>query len=289
MLASSFLLLSSGMTNLPASAQGTMGGNTSMMLLRVIKMNGQKYIETQTGETLPISGEHLAKDATAVAIYRDSGNNYWFIDKSGQPMSIPPQKVQWAINSVAQQRQAKEATAAGMPSATGYTNPAPSNTTIINNGTGSSGSNGMGMVGTGLAAAGGAMAGAAIGDAINDNNHYYGIPYGAPMYHDQYNHGYYNNAAGKPVYVNNSHNQNVMNQWNKQGNWDNHNAPANNPSANANNLAQSNNGQKESRRERRQQQHNGGSSLGGEHDGWGGFSGGKLDNGGGGRRFGRRR
>jgi hypothetical protein len=278
-----------------------------MVLLRVIKQNGQKYVETQTGELLPITGEHLAKDATAVAIYRDNGNNYWFIDKQGQPMAIPPEKVQWAINSIEQQRAAKQA-AAMTPNPYGQapqgypTGTAPVQQTTIVNPSSSGGSSGMGAVGTGLAAAGGAMAGSMIGAAINDNNHYYGMPYGAPMYRGEGNHPYYNDPNGNKVYVNNAHNNNVTNQWNKQGNWDNRNQWANQqpkPTPQGDNLAsaqQNENGRKRFR-DRGNKEGQGGAAgrSSGDRDGWGGFSGGNLQDRqgggrreGGGRRFGRR-
>jgi hypothetical protein len=123
-------------------------------------------------------------------------------------------------------------------------------------------------VGVGLAAAGGAIAGSAIGAAIMDNNHYWGIPYGAPVYREPYNRPYYQDKSGNNVYVNNKHNEPVINQWNQQGAWDNRstwapgNAPNQNGTAPEQNHADNHPPNKH------------------YHEGWGGFNGG---------RFGRRR
>jgi len=210
---------------------GPVSGKVSMTLFKIVEQKGKKNLETPTGEFVPISTKHLAKDATMIAVYRDSQNNYWFINKEGKPTPIPPQKVQWAVNQISEQRLAKEQTqaaiaaeqSAGNYSNNGYANSGQApvqQTTIIQQPSSGSGSGAVaGYVGTGLAAAGGAMVGGLIGDSLYDNNHFYGAPYGAPLYRDG-NRSYYVNN-GNRVYLNNSHLNAVNNQWDHQGEWNN--------------------------------------------------------------------
>lgn len=206
---------------------GPISGNVTMTLFKIIEQKGKKYLETPTGETVPIAGKHLAKDASLVAVYRDSQNNYWFINKDGQPTAIPPQKVQWAVSEISEQRLAKEQTQAALAAqAAGSsqypTGQAPVQQTTIIQGPGNAGGSGSGasMVGTGLAAAGGAMLGGLIGDAMYDGNHYYGIPYGTPMYRGGAA-PFYADNSGNRVYVNNSHITPINDQWAHQGEWNN--------------------------------------------------------------------
>lgn len=211
----------------PCAAQAPLSGDVTMTLLKVVKQKGKKYLQTQTGELLPISGDNIAKDAAAVAIYRDSSANYWYVNKEGQPTAIPPEKVHWAVQTIEAQRELKQA---GVPNpelasqGAQSTSQAPvQQTTIVqspNNGSGG-GSTAAAMLGTGAMAMTGGMLGGMLGAAISDDNHWCGVPYGAPMYHEG-NRGYYNNNGSK-VYVNNEHNQALMDQWNHQGQWQNRN------------------------------------------------------------------
>lgn len=214
------------------------GANVSMILFRIVSKDGKKFLETPTGEMLQVDKSKIGRDATTLAVYRDGANNVWYINKDGQPTPVPPQRVQQAIATIYAQREAKGMTTMPPPGAAppqyGYPAPPagypypypPSSTTIIQEPSNNNNSNGAAsMAVTGLAAAGGALAGAAIGDAMYapyGGYHYNGVPYGTPIYHDGAR-GYYNNNGNK-VYVNNEHNNNVMNQWNKQGNWDNRQA-----------------------------------------------------------------
>ncbi len=288
-IATTALLAMFGAFGLRADAQ--MSGNVTMELFKVGETKGQRYLQTPTGEVLPIKGDQLAHDATAVAIYRDVNNNYWFINKQGQPTSIPPEKVQWAINEISTQRLAKESTG---PQSGSYqsngTNPsngqAPvQQTTIIQQPSSGSGSSGMGMLGAGVAAAGGAMLGSMVGSAI-DGNHYYGMPYGTPMYRD--NHGGYYMNKGNKVYVNNSHTEPVVNQWKQQGDWD-HRNEWNHASSTTSGINSTNNNWNNNKPNTDHNWNNGNKpndnhnwnkpdqpiSRGGRsHEGWGGFSGG---------------
>lgn len=217
-----------GLLCLPARSQespGMLSQNVTMTMFKVIDQNGKKYLETQTGEMLPISGKNLDKNAQMVAIYRDQNANYWFINKNGQPTSIPAEKVQWAINSISEQRYAKEST---YPGATAYQGGAyppgtyppgypVQQTTVVQEPSNNSGSSALGV---GVAAAAGGMVGGLVGGAI-DGNHYYGVPYGTPIYRGEGAHGYYYNNSGNKVYVNNEHVDPVVHQWNQQGAWDN--------------------------------------------------------------------
>jgi hypothetical protein len=119
------------------------------------------------------------------------------------------------------------------------------------------------MMGTGLAAAGGAMAGSMIGAAINEGNHYYGIPYGQPSYRGEGNHPYYMNNGNK-VYVNNQHTEPINQQWQHQGEWNNRSQWSNpTPTTTPNSSSMANAQNKFNNNARRQE----------GHEGWGGFRG----------------
>ncbi|HEY9718896.1 MAG TPA: hypothetical protein V6C69_15595 [Trichormus sp.] len=241
----------------PGSSQVT------MTLFKIEKNHGQKFLVTQSGDKIPVSGDQLAKDAASLAVYRDANANYWFINKYGNPTSIPPEKVQWAINIVKSERAAEFQ---GLqPGANTTTNSSGSSapvqqTTIIQNPNGSSNGSGAGMAMTAAAAMGGGLLGGMIGGAIDDNNHYYGMPYGAPMYHDGAG-MYHYNSAGNRVYVNNEHTNQVANQFNNVGDWDHRNQWQNNMQNHPNAATAANNGNLE----------NHAKSFSGSHEGWGGF------------------
>lgn len=205
------------------SPPGMLSQNVTMTMFKIVDQKGKKFLETQTGEMLPISGKNLDKDAQMLAVYRDNNSNYWYINKDGQPTAIPPEKVQWAINSISEQKYAKESiSATANANAAVYppgAYPAPvQQTTIVNESSNNSGSSALGV---GMAAAAGGMVGGLVGGAI-DGNHYYGVPYGAPVYRGGGSaHGYYVNNSGNKVYVNNEHTNAVEKQWNQQGSWDN--------------------------------------------------------------------
>jgi hypothetical protein len=188
-----------------------------MTLFKVVTQKGKRYLETQTGEMLPIEGDKIARDAKALAVYRDAQANYWFINKNGQPTQIPPEKVQWAVNTIMAERQVKEA---GLPvgSVPPAATQAPVQQTTIVESPNNGGNGAAAMVGTGAMAMGGAMMGSMLGAAITDTNHWYGVPYGAPIYREGAR-GYYNNN-GNRVYVNNAHNTDLFRQYNAQGAWD---------------------------------------------------------------------
>jgi hypothetical protein len=237
----------------------TGSSQVTMTLFKIEKNHGQKFLVTQAGDKIPISGDQLAKDATSLAVYRDANANYWFINKYGNPTSIPPEKVQWAINVVKSERAAEfqgYQPAANTTNSSGSSAPVQQ-TTIIQNPNGSSSGGAAGTAVTAAAAMGGGLLGGMIGGAIDDNNHYYGMPYGAPMYHDGAG-MYHYNPEGSKVYVNNEHTNQVANQFNNVGDWDHRNQWQNNlqndhPAANDGNLA------------------NHAKSFSGSHEGWGGF------------------
>ncbi len=203
----------------------------SMCMYPVVKgPDGKQNIITKAGYEVHIPGLGIAPDANQIALYGDGQKNFWYVDKDGRSVKMTDQQVEWGLAQINQQAQARQSAMmhgqatishAGatpppimVPSTpqTAYVQqPAP--TVVVQNAAPASQSSAVGSAAvTGLAAAGGAMAGAAISNSLYRNN-YYGVPYGAPVYH----HGgkyYYNGANGKKVYV--APNAHYTNQWNQQ-------------------------------------------------------------------------
>lgn len=200
----------------PCNAQGT-DQPVGMILFPVMRdQNNQQYIINRGGYKVNIQGAGIAKDAKQIAVYQDNANNFWYMNKKGQPTEVNPQqmaKIQGQIQSEMHQGQMNGAYPNGA---------APSQNVTVNNQTPSSGG-GSSALGTGLAAFGGAMGGAAVGAAMTGayNQPYYGVPYGHPVYrapnNGQY---YYHGASGNNVYVAPTKQTSAMfNEYNHQGAW----------------------------------------------------------------------
>lgn len=240
------------LAQMPSQAGGA--EQTAMIMYPVEKgSDGKQYITTKAGYKVNIPGLGIAHNASAIAVYKDPGNNYWYIDKSGNPTPVSAEQMQSVMNQMQTQAMQRGRVQSAqypqeMPNPNMYgqnpyaQNVAPSSypqtgipqqSVVINeqpasntsNGSSSSGSSAMG---TGLAAAGGAAVGALMSNAMYNNNEPYyggygGVPYGAPVYRGaaagQY---YYKHPNGNNVYVTpNSTNAAAFNQYDRQGNWDN--------------------------------------------------------------------
>lgn len=227
-----FVLAGVAFCPIPSIAQGPAGDpNVNMILFPVNRdQNNQQYIISRAGYKINIQGIGIDKNAKQIAVYQDNQNNFWYINKKGQPTEVNPEQMQ----KVQAQIQAQEM----MRQQGGGTN--PQNVTVNNYGnTGSSGSSGSSALGTGLAAMGGAMGGAAIGAAMTGayNQPYYGVPYGHPIYREP-NTGnyYYHGANNNNVYVKPTENTAAMfNQYDKQGAWKDRDQWQNNPNWNRQN------------------------------------------------------
>ncbi|MBC7999252.1 MAG: hypothetical protein IAF58_14980 [Leptolyngbya sp.] len=206
-----------------AKAQyGQPSGQVSMTLYPVVtNEQGQQYVVTKMGPKLPLPGAGLPPGTTQVSVYRDQQSNYWYTDKTGQPVEVTAAELQQYMNRMYashdsyQQQSQQQQPQQQQPQQQQQQS--------------SGGSAAM----TGLAAAGGAAMGAALTNSAYDNNYgYHGVPYGVPMYRGAENKPYYMNSGGNQVYVNNSEkNATVMNQWNQQGNWNDKNQWANQANA----------------------------------------------------------
>lgn len=199
-----------------AFAQGAPDG-MAMTLLPVIHEHSHEFIITPRGYKVQIPGTGLARNASQVAVYQDPQQNFWYINKRGEPTQVPPNVMQSVYAQVQAQMNGS------VPGAPAGSSQAPvQQTTIVQQ---------PSTTGAGAAALG-AFAGAATGAALTNpapyyNHPYYGVPYGKPVYHGGVNNSgnsyyYYNN--GQKQYVNaNNNNQKVFSEFNKQGNWNERN------------------------------------------------------------------
>lgn len=206
------------------------------MILFPVKrdQDGNQYIISRAGYKIVIQGAGIAHDAKHIAVYQDNQNNFWYINKKGEPTEVNPEQmakvnaqIQGQIEKRAEmQGQYPQAAQPGQyqPPYAGQATTNPNQTVIVNQQpSGNTGSGGAGALGTGIAAMGGAMGGAVLGGLIDSsmyNHPYYGMPYGQPMYREANSGRYYYNKGGNNVYVAPNHNTQAMfNQYNAQGAW----------------------------------------------------------------------
>ena len=210
-------------TQAPVVPQSQVPGappQVAMIMLQVEHNKGKEYIITPRGLKAQVPGKGISSGAKAVAVYQDPQQNYWYIDKHGEPTPGRPEVVQSVMAQF--QAQIQQNQAAPMAANSGGIGGAPvQQTTIIQQPpAGYSGGSGAGAMAGPLAAMSGAAMGMSIGALANSSKSYYGVPYGQPLYHDYHHPYYYNNS--KKVYVNpNVNNKAYFDQWNKQGNWNN--------------------------------------------------------------------
>jgi hypothetical protein len=182
-------------------AQSPNPNQTSMMLYRVVTLgNGQQFVVTQSGLQIPLPPPGVDPRSQELSVYRDPQGNFWYYDRNGAPVKVTAGQIQWKISQLFGNAQ----------------QPVQQTTNVYQQ----SPSSGSSALTTGVAAATGAAVGGLVAGACNDN-YYYGVPYGVPIYRAGTRAYYYNNL-GKPVYVNNStHTNTMINTWNKQTNWNN--------------------------------------------------------------------
>lgn len=190
------------LTSMPISqvlSQQPMPGQDNQVTMSIFPVqrgaDGQQYIITRAGYNVNVPGLGIAPNATEISVYHDAKDDYWYVDRNGAIQPVSHQQLQWTMNQIMQQQQARMAQS-GMPMQSGYANqsqPASSQPIVIQNQQPASGSSGSSAAVTGLAAAGGAMAGAAIGNSMYNNNSSWGVPYGAPI-SNQGGHYYYQGA-----------------------------------------------------------------------------------------------
>jgi hypothetical protein len=195
----------------------------AMIMLRVEHNKGRDYIITPRGYKAQVPGKGIGQSAKSVAVYQDAQQNYWYIDKHGEPTPVRPEVVQSVMAQVSAQSQQNAQLQAGSPLAAGMAGTAGGapvqQTTIIQQPASGGTSGGSGAMGAATMAMSGTALGMSIGALANSShNSYYGVPYGKPLYQD--NHHYYYNNDSKKVYVApNNYNKQYFDQWNKQGNW----------------------------------------------------------------------
>lgn len=193
----------------PVAGQA-MGNQGLGMILLPVQMgpDGQQYITTRAGYQVAVPGLGIDRNASQIAAFQDAQNNFWYINKNGQPTPVSAQQMQSIMGQVQQQQMQRQAEMnrypqampnqatyppQAAPAAPAAQTPAPSS---------GSGSGNSAMV-SGLAAAGGAAVGAGLVNAINNNNNEYphpsygygGVPYGQPIYRQPNGQYYYNNPA----------------------------------------------------------------------------------------------
>jgi hypothetical protein len=217
---------SSPSSGVASQAAAQPNSQLAMIMLRVEHNKGKDFIVTPRGLRAQVPGKGISSKATAVAVYQDPQQNYWYIDKNGEPTAVRPQVVQSVMaqfNAEVQQTQAVAPSASGVTGTAGTAGGAPvQQTTIINQppaGGTSGGGGGAGAMGMASMAMGGTALGMSIGALANSSNHgYYGVPYGRPIYQDNHRY-YYNNDSKKAYIAPNSNNKEYFNQFDKQGNW----------------------------------------------------------------------
>ncbi|HEY9731292.1 MAG TPA: hypothetical protein V6C89_05235 [Drouetiella sp.] len=234
-----FLVAGVAFSPLPSTAQAPGEPQVNMILFPVMRdQDNQQYIISRAGYKINIQGVGIAKDAKQIAVYQDNQNNFWYINKKGEPTEVNPEQMQKMQAQIQAQQMMQQQGAAGGGGANPNAN--PQNVTVNNYGSGSGsggGNSGSSALGTGLAAMGGAMGGAALGAAMTNsmyNQPYYGVPYGHPIYREPTSGNYYyHGASGNNVYVKPTENTAAMfNQYNQQGAWKDRDQWQNNPNWN---------------------------------------------------------
>jgi len=232
-VAISFLL--SNVISLAQMPQQYANPNQTAMIFYPVELgpDGKQYITTKAGYKVSVPGLGIAPNAGQIAVYRDPQNNFWYVDKNGNPTPVSPQQMQSVMSQMQTQSmqrgqvqygqypqrmppqnmygQAAAPAAAAAPVAAAPSQPQQS----------SNNNNGSSALMTGLAAAGGAAMGSMVTNSMYNNNNsqygYGGVPYGAPVYKQPDGQYYYANQAGKPVYVApNSTNAAAYNEYDKQ-------------------------------------------------------------------------
>ncbi len=168
--------------------------------------DGAQFAISKQGYKVMLPGLGIAPDASEIAVYRDSDERYWYVDKKGKPTRITSDQINWVKGQLQQQMQ--------MAGQAPYMQPpqsAPQEET-------SSGGPGSAVL-TGLAAAGGAAAGVALTTAAYNNRTYHGIPYGAAVWRDDDHRAYYAGPHGNKVIVSNTHAP-YCKEWERQRDWD---------------------------------------------------------------------
>ena len=202
-------------------APGQSSPQVAMIMLRVEHNKGKDFIITPKGLRAQVPGKGIASNAKAVAVYQDPQQNFWYIDKHGEPTPVRPEVVQSAMaqfQAQIQQNQMATPNLGGGIAQPG--NGAPvQQTTIVQQPAGGGGGGGAGAMGAASMAMSGTALGMSIGAMANSgHNSFYGVPYGHPIYND--NHHYYYNNNSKKVFVNpNTNNKAYFDQFNKQGAW----------------------------------------------------------------------
>jgi hypothetical protein len=227
------------MPNQPVASVPAANPGIGMILFPVQRgADGQQYLTTRAGYQVALPGLGIDPNATQVAAYQDAQNNFWYINRNGQPTAVSPPQMQNIMSQIQQQQMMRQS---AMPKEGGYPpqsmpppqapTAAPQQSTVINNPAPSSGASGSSALGTGLSAGLGAAVGAGLSNAIYNNNNnqypyggygYGGMPYGTPVYREPSGQYYYNNPAanGTKVYVApNASNTPYFNQYQQQGNW----------------------------------------------------------------------
>jgi hypothetical protein len=197
----------------------------AMIMLRIEHNKGRDYIITPKGFRAQVPGKGIASNAKAVAVYQDQQQNYWYIDKHGEPTPVKPQVVQSCMAQFQAQIQKNQAAQnfAGGTVQMGNGGAPVQQTTIVQQPSSGGGSGAGAAMGVASMAMSGAAMGMSIGALSNSGHNYYGVPYGHPIYQD--NHHYYYNNNSKKVFVNqNVSNKAAFDQFNKMGSWNNRSA-----------------------------------------------------------------
>lgn len=217
----------------PAMGAAQPNPDISMCLYPVERgADGQQYIVTKAGYKVTVPGLGIAPDAHEIAVYRDTQNNFWYVDKNGVTQPVSHDQLQWTMAQISHQQamhniemqhsppamapganlsvQGMVPQSAGMQP--GQVATGQGQTVIINNQQ-PSGSGGNAALATGLAAGSAAMMGSMMGTAMSES--YHGVPYGVPLYNSGGKY-YYNGANGAqhevPYHTDNPY----MNQWSRQ-------------------------------------------------------------------------
>ncbi len=185
-----------------------------MILLPVERgTDGQQYITTRAGYKLAIPGVGISPDATQIATFQDAKNNFWYVNKNGQPTPVSQEQMQNFMGQMQQQQMMRQS-GYGMPQG-GYPQQQPMQqaapaaaapVAAAPAAAPSSGSGNSALI-SGLSAAGGAALGAGVVNAFNNNNNQYpygsygGVPYGQPIYKAPTGQYYYNNPSGAQTAV----------------------------------------------------------------------------------------